>query len=63
MNGRSSLFLFDNVSAAIEWICINNYLIEVLIHLLDNFLSVEPPNKEPTAMVLLKQICQYFGVP
>ena len=63
MDGRSSPFLFDNVSAAIEWICINNYLIELLMHLLDHFLSVEPPDKEPTAMVLLKQIFQYFGIP
>ena len=51
MEGRSSPFTFDSVSAAIEWICINNCLIEVLMHLLDDFLSVEP-----TALVLLKQI-------
>ena len=63
MGGRSSPFIFDSVSAAIEWICINNYLIEVLMHLLDDFLSVEPPDKEPTALVLLKQIFQYLGVP
>ena len=63
IGGRSSPFIFDSVSAAIEWICINNYLIEVLIHLLDDFLSVEPPDKEPTALVLLKQIFQYLGVP
>ena len=63
MGGRSSSFIFDSVSAAIEWICINNYLIEVLMHLLDDFLSVEPPDKEPTALVLLKQIVQYLGVP
>ena len=63
MGGRSSPFIFDSVSAAIEWICINNYLTEVLMYLLDDFLSVEPPDKEPTALVLLKQIFQYLGVP
>ena len=63
MGGTSSPFIFDSVSAAIEWICINNYLIEVLMHMLDDFLSVEPPDKEPTALVLLKQIFQYLGVP
>ena len=63
MGGRSSPFIFDSVSAAIEWICMNNYLIEVLMHLLDDFLSVKPPDKEPTALVLLKQIYQYLGVP
>ena len=54
MGGRSSPFIFHNVSAAIEWVCINNYLIEVLM---------EPPDNEPTALVLLKQIFQYLGVP
>ena len=63
MGGRPSPFIFDSVSAAIEWICINNYLIEVLMHLLDDFLSAEPPDKEPTALVLLKQIFQYLGIP
>ena len=51
MGGRSNPFIFDNVSAVVEWIDINNYPIEVLMHLLDDFLSVEPPDKEPTALV------------
>ena len=63
VRGRSSPFIFDSVSAAVEWICINNYLIEVLMHRLDDFLSVESPDKEPTALVFLKQIFQYLGVP
>ena len=59
MGGRWSPFIFDNVSAAIEWICINNYLIDVLLYLLDVFLSTEPPDKDPTGLVLLKQS---FGI-
>ena len=43
MCGRSSPCIFDSLSEAIEWICITNYLIEILVHLLDDFLSVASP--------------------
>ena len=63
MGGRSSPFIFDSVSSAIEWICTTNYLVAVLMHLLDDFLSVEPPHKEPTALKLLMDIFERLGVP
>ena len=63
MGGRSSPSVFDSVSSATEWICTTNYLIAVLIHLLDDFLSVEPPHKEPNALKLLIEIFERLGVP
>ena len=63
MGGRSSPSIFDGVSSAIEWICTTNYLIDVLMHLLDDFLSVEPPYKEPNALKLLIEIFERLGVP
>ena len=63
MGGRSSPFIFDSVSSAIEWICTTNYFVAVLMHLLDDFLSVEPPHKEPTALKLLMEILERSGVP
>ena len=63
MGGRSSPFIFDSVSSAIEWICTTNYLVAVLMHLLDDFLSVEPPHKKPTALKLLMEIFERLGVP
>ena len=56
MGGRSGPFIFDNTSAAFEWMCITNHLIEVLMHLLDDFLSVDTPDREPTALAFLRQI-------
>ena len=60
--GRSSPSIFESVSSAIEWICTTNYLIAVLVHLLDDFLSVEPPHKEPNALKLLTEVFERLGV-
>ena len=58
IGGRSSLFIFDNVSAAIEWICVTKYILEYLMHLLGDFLCVKPPDRTPTALGLLRKIFQ-----
>ena len=63
MGGRSSPCIFDSLSEAIEWICVTNYLIEILMHLLDDFLSVESPGAPPMALEKLKQIFARLGVP
>ena len=47
MGRWSSPCIFDSLSEAIEWICITNYLIEILMHLLDDFLSVQSPGTPP----------------
>jgi len=41
MGGRSSPYLFNVIADAAEWVCKNNYSMDFLIHLLDDFLSVE----------------------
>ena len=43
MGGRSSLFEFDKLPTALEWICQYKCLIEYILHLLDDFLTIEPP--------------------
>ena len=63
MGGRSSPCIFDSLSEAIEWICVTNYLIEILMHLLDDFLSVESPGSPPMALEKLKRIFARLGVP
>ena len=63
MGGRSSLCIFDSLSEAIEWICVTSYLIEILMHLLDDFLSVESPGVPAMALEKLKWIFALLGVP
>ena len=63
MGGRSSPSIFYRIADALEWICLTNYLIEVLMHLLDDFLTIEPPNAHPIALELIKQIFTRLGVP
>lgn len=41
---RSSPKLFDNLSRAVCWIATNNYRIKHILHLLDDFIVVEPAN-------------------
>ena len=40
---RSSPKIFDNLSQAVCWIATNNYNIVNILHLLDDFLVIEPP--------------------
>ncbi|CAG2221610.1 unnamed protein product [Mytilus edulis] len=41
---RSSPCIFDNLSRAICWIAKENYGIPVILHLLDDFLTIQPPD-------------------
>ena len=50
MGGRSSPFEFDKLPTALEWICQYKCLIEYILHLLDDFLTIEPPGDTPTAL-------------
>lgn len=61
---RSSPKIFDNLSQAVCWIATNNYNIENILHLLDDFLVIEPPwadavNTKDT----LLSIFQSLGIP
>lgn len=49
--GRSSPTIFDNLSVAICWIAKNNYDIKNILHLLDDFLVVVPPEGEAQAIM------------
>lgn len=41
---RSSPIIFDNISRAVCYIAEFNYNIKNILHLLDDFLTVDPPN-------------------
>lgn len=45
---RSSPKIFDTFSSAVCWIAANNYGINPLLHLLDDFLAVQPAGPVPT---------------
>ena len=63
MGGRSSPFEFDKLPTALEWICQYKCLIEYILHLLDNFLTIEPPGDTPTAPRILKLVFHQLGIP
>ncbi len=52
---RSSPKIFDMLSEAICWILSNNYDIPYLVHLLDDFLIISPPDSIPAAHLLTTQ--------
>ena len=61
---RSSPKLFDYLSQAVCWIAVHNYGIECILHLLDDFLTVEPPTAQPECtMALLTLIFGSLKVP
>ena len=63
MGGRSSPFEFDKLPTALEWICQYKCLIEYILHLLDDFLTIEPPGDTPTALGILRLVFHQLGVP
>ena len=48
---RSSPKIFDTLSRAICWIATNNYDIRNILHLLDDFLVVVPPEQDPHSIM------------
>jgi hypothetical protein len=61
---RSSCKIFDLLSQAICFIATQNYNIEVMLHLLDDFLSVDRPEVvAERTMALIIHIFQRLGVP
>ena len=63
MGGHSSPYIFDQLPIALEWICRNKYLIQFLLHLLDDFLAVEDPSSTPRALSSLSPCLNIWGSP
>ena len=64
MGARSSPWIFNQVSSAIEWIG-KNHDIEDLLHLLDDFFTAGPPNTDicEENLDLMLTLCNLMGVP
>nr|XP_055053787.1 uncharacterized protein LOC129438918 [Misgurnus anguillicaudatus] len=61
---KSSPKIFDMLSEAICWILSNNYAIPYLIHLLDDFLIISPPDAIPAAhLITVQNVFSKLGVP
>jgi len=61
---RSSPKIFDHLSIAICWIAQNNYGLAHIFHLLDDFLTVDPPDSVgERTMALLCTLFQRLNVP
>jgi hypothetical protein len=61
---RSSPKIFDQFSQAICWIAKNNYDIECILHLLDDFLTIDRPDyPADRTMALLTMIFNRLNVP
>ncbi|KAL5496391.1 hypothetical protein EMCRGX_G012664 [Ephydatia muelleri] len=61
---RSAPNIFDNFASARHWVLENNYG-AILLHYLDDFLLVGPPN-QPTcqeSMSTMLQVCEAMGIP
>ena len=60
---RSSCKIFDTLSRAIAWIAKHKYGIQYILHLLDDFLTLDPPGTEATkTMALLTLILNKLGL-
>ena len=61
---RSSPKIFDTLSCAVCWIAINNYDIENVLHLLDDFLVVVPPDQNANnIMSKFLDLFKYLNIP
>ena len=47
---------------AAEFICKNNYQVDILIHLLDDFLSIDAPSKVTFSLNIILQVFQHLGL-
>ena len=61
---RSSPKIFYSLSEAVCWILQNNYDIQHLLHLLDDFLTIDPPDSLPDrTMAILTLVFRKLGIP
>ena len=61
---RSSPKIFDTLSQAICWIASHNYGISSILHLLDDFLTIDPPDFDADiTMTVLRMIFKRLKIP
>ncbi|XP_037622955.1 LOW QUALITY PROTEIN: uncharacterized protein LOC119486715 [Sebastes umbrosus] len=60
---RSSPFTFNQVSEALCWILLNRVKVPSVLHLLDDFLLIDPPHDKYGSLPKLKQCLSSFGIP
>ena len=62
---RSAPYLFNQYAAVLKWILTNNYNIPWLIHYLDDYLIIGPPDHNSCSAHLhtFLRVCQELGVP
>ena len=61
---RSSPKIFDTLSEAVCWILQNNYDVESVLHLLDDFLTIDAPDSIPyRTMAVLTLVFNKLGIP
>ena len=63
MGSRSSPYIFDSLSVALEWICIHNYELRFLCHLLDDFLAAESVAEEGNVRSVILNFFARLGIP
>lgn len=63
MGGRSSPYIFDTFSSALEWICTHNYELSHLCHLLDDFFSAETVENKGNSLSVILNVFSRLGVP
>ena len=61
---RSSPKIFDQLSQAVCWIAFNNYQVEEILHLLDDFLTIDWPDFDADrTMAILHHLFAILGIP
>lgn len=60
---RSSPCLFNMLSEALCWILLNVTRLPFVLHLLDDFLLIDPPSQPPLSLHKLKDLFNRIGVP
>ena len=62
--GRSSPSIFNQLSKALCWILLNRVRVPTVLHLLDDFLLIDPPQDSlGTSLFKLKRCFESLGVP
>ena len=62
---RSSPYLFNRLADAFEWILKNNYMITDLMHYLDDYFTVGPPNSKTCSdnVNIMIHMASHLGIP
>ena len=62
---QSAPFIFNSIADMVEWILINSYQIQDLLHYLDDFTTASPPQSLQCAhnLATAMQVCQRLGIP